>query len=66
MVASQSARLFSSQGTDQGVGHFKGRLNCEILQMHWSVFPEKSHDAPQKLGRIAFTMLPIPGKTSHF
>ncbi len=35
--ASQSAPLFSSQGTDQGVGHFKSCLNHEIILVHWNV-----------------------------
>lgn len=32
---SQSAPKFSSQGTDQGVSHFKGCLNRQILPVHW-------------------------------
>ncbi|MCJ8738940.1 hypothetical protein PDJAM_G00041510 [Pangasius djambal] len=36
-AASQSAPWFSTQGADQGGGHFKCRLNREILPVHCSV-----------------------------
>ncbi len=63
--ASQSAPLFSSQGTDQGVGHFKACLNrknpSSALERS---FPEKSHNAPQKLGSIGAHYAPLPEITS--
>ncbi len=59
MGASQSAPLFSSQGSDQGVGHFKGYLNREILQVHWNVRSLKSPTMHRKnQGASALTKLP--------
>ncbi len=65
--ASQSSPLFSSQGTDQGFGHFKGCLNRKILPVDWNVCSLKIPQCTAKTRKHRRSLYaPLPEITSHF